>query len=139
VSLKSRVILLFFEKFFFWSWVFEHGVSEFAGFGHFLLDLDGWMDRNGMEWAGLEDWIGNDFTGDSSYESGRSYACTTHSHVGDALMLMHHTVVFFVNGNLFGGHGRLLYRSMIHQCVLPLFSIYRILLLAGCLLRLHRM
>jgi hypothetical protein len=42
---------LFFEKFFFWSWVFEHGVSEFAGFGHFLLDLDGWMD--GSEWNGM--------------------------------------------------------------------------------------
>ena len=55
MSLKSRVILLFFEKFFFWSWVFEHGVSEFAGFGHFSLDLVGWMDWNGPDWRiGLE-------------------------------------------------------------------------------------
>jgi hypothetical protein len=39
----------------FWSWVFEHGVSEFAGFwSDFLLGLI----LVGLEWDGLEDWIG---------------------------------------------------------------------------------
>jgi hypothetical protein len=101
-----------------WSWVFEHGVSEFAGFdlvigwAWFWSGLEG-IDWDGMDWEDWEDWrieLGM-ISGDSSCESCRSYAYTTHYYVCDVLMLMHHTVIFFVNGSLFGGHDRLLYRS----------------------------
>jgi hypothetical protein len=78
---------------------------------------------------------GNDFTGDSSHESCRSYACMRYTTTVCAMFNADASHGFFSLSleSYFGGHELLLYhQSMIHQSVLPIFLIRQFLRLTFC-------